>query len=88
MLKAKFIREDASHPPSFRKAYELEEGGPLPRFVVCSAVERCFDHGGPELLIFAADENGKVTDYMDLEGSYRGGTDHEEALRRAGYEVC
>ena len=36
MLKAKFILEDKSHPPSLR---------------------------------------------------YRGGTDHEEALRRAGYEV-
>lgn len=43
---------------------------------------------GPETYIFPADENGEVTDWGELEGSYKGGLDHEEALRGAGYEVA
>jgi hypothetical protein len=42
---------------------------------------------GPETYIFPADAEGKVLDWGELDGSFRGRLDHEEALRGAGYEV-
>lgn len=42
---------------------------------------------GPETYIFGWDEGVKdVASWGELEGSYRGGLDHDEALRGAGYE--
>lgn len=43
---------------------------------------------GPETYIFPCDEKGKVLDWCELEGSFRGRLDLEEALHRAGYEVA
>lgn len=43
---------------------------------------------GAETYIFPADESGQVIDWGELDGSYRGGLDHAEALRGAGYEVA
>lgn len=42
---------------------------------------------GPETYIFPCDEDGEVTNWGEQRGSYKGGLDHEEALRGAGYEV-
>ena len=42
---------------------------------------------GPETYIFPADEDGEVLDWLELEGSYKGGLDHERALRGAGYVI-
>lgn len=44
-------------------------------------------YSGPETYIFACDGQGKVTDWMELDGSYSGGLDHERALRQAGYDT-
>jgi hypothetical protein len=52
--------------------------------VVVSAVVA---YSGPETFIFPADENGKVIDFGELQGSFQGGLDHNEALRGSGYEV-
>lgn len=41
----------------------------------------------PETYIFPADEAGRALSMGELPGSYKGGRDHEEALRRAGYAV-
>jgi len=54
-------------------------------YVVVSAAT--VPYSGPETYIFRADETGKITDWMEMDGSYRGGLDPVEALRRAGYEV-
>lgn len=43
--------------------------------------------GGPETYIFASDDQGAVTNWSELEGSYKGGLDHVAALAGAGYEV-
>lgn len=40
-----------------------------------------------ETLIYPANENGRFLSRVELPGSYRGGLDHAEALRRAGYTV-
>ncbi|ASZ73371.1 hypothetical protein SEA_LUCKYBARNES_54 [Brevibacterium phage LuckyBarnes] len=53
--------------------------------VIVSAADVPFS--GPETYIFPGTADGEVTDYGELEGSYRGGLDHEEALRGMGYEV-
>lgn len=54
-------------------------------FVIVSAVDAMFS--GPETYIFSATENGEAKNYTELYGSFRGGKDHSEALRRAGYEA-
>lgn len=54
-------------------------------FVVVSAATVMFS--GPETYIFAADEAGKVIDWTELGGSFKGGLDHEEALDNAGYTI-
>ena len=54
-------------------------------YVAVSATVAPFS--GPETYIFAADKAGKVTSYSELEGSFRGGLDHEAALAKAGYQV-
>lgn len=42
--------------------------------------------GSPETYIFPADRSGEITDFGELDGSFRGSLDHEEALRNAGYD--
>lgn len=42
---------------------------------------------GPETYIFPANPDGRVKDYGELAGSYRGGLNIAEALENAGYEV-
>lgn len=57
------------------------------KYVVVSAVRVL---GVPETYIFPARKAGDVVviaDYSELPGSYRGGLDHNEALRGAGYAV-
>ena len=53
-------------------------------YVITSAAVVRFT--GPETYIFPATDSGEVTDWVELSGSYRGGFDHKEALRRAGYD--
>lgn len=53
-------------------------------YVVVSAVVA---YSGPETYIFAAMEDGTVTSWIDLPGSFQGGLDHEEALKGAGYQI-
>lgn len=43
--------------------------------------------GVPETYIFGADENGKVTQWLELPGSFKGALDHREALDNAGYSI-
>ena len=42
---------------------------------------------GPETYIFGCDSEGESIDYGELDGSFRGGLDHAQALRNAGYEI-
>ena len=58
---------------------------PVP-LVIVSATNVPFG-GGPETYVFEANEDGEVTNWGELDGSFKGGLDHAEALRGAGYEV-
>lgn len=55
------------------------------KFVVVSAVIAMYS--GAETYIFPANEEGEILDWGELDGSFRGGLDHEQALSNAGYEV-
>jgi len=48
-------------------------------YVVVSATEV---FGRPETYIFPSDENGKVTDWLELEGSFQGEWNIDKALSR------
>ena len=54
------------------------------KFVVVSAT---IVSTKPETYIFAANKDGRVIDWGELDGSYQGGLSHEEALTGAGYLV-
>lgn len=65
--------------------YDTEQNQKSTEYVIVSAANVYFS--GPETYIFPADEEGKIVDWGELEGSYKGGPSHERALRNAGYEV-
>lgn len=44
-------------------------------------------HQPPETFIFPATPEGEIENFSELDGSYRGGLDHEQALANAGYEL-
>lgn len=77
-MKVTFIRRIDGYIGDAR-LYRDEEG----KFLVVSAVVAPFS--GPETYIFSATEEGGATDFTELEGSFRGGLDHRQALRNAGY---
>lgn len=56
-------------------------------YIVVSAISIAFDTARPETFIFPADEDGNITSWGELDGSYQGGMDHGVALKRAGYEI-
>lgn len=56
------------------------------KFVVVSAIHDPIT-GIPETYIFPVNVVGVVLDWGELDGSYRDGLDHAEALKRAGYEI-
>jgi len=75
-------------PPIKVKDYAEDIGGMEVKeheYVVVSAADAMFT--GPETYIFAADSEGKILNWSELEGSYRGGYDHETALKGAGYTL-
>lgn len=55
-------------------------------FVIVSAAEAPYT--GPETYIFPASEDGQITDWCELDGSFRGGLDHAQALAGAGYQIA
>lgn len=65
--------------------WETEEYAAQTNHVIVSAVIALYS--GPETYIFPANEEGKVLDWGELDGSFRGSLDHEQALRDAGYEI-
>lgn len=53
-------------------------------YVVISAVNNAYAH---ETYIFPSDQDGKVLDWSELDGSYQGGTDHGHAIQSAGWTL-
>lgn len=55
--------------------------------IIVSAVGVVGSYDGPETYIFPANAEGVVTNWGELDGSFKGSQDHEQALTRAGYTV-
>ncbi len=72
-------------PLSIEKDWDKETKGKITEYVIVSATNAMF--GGPETYIFPASADGEVTDWGELEGSYKGDYDHVVALAGAGYAV-
>ena len=83
-MKATFIKELEGFNGE-AKMYRLDPQLEGHELVAVSAVIAMFS--GPETYIFPCDENGVVTDWGELNGSFRGALDHEQALTNAGYEI-
>lgn len=62
----------------------FDADGLLYEYVIVSAIH---DDMYNETLIFPSNGYGTVVDWGDLRGSFAGDTDHERALRNAGYVV-
>jgi hypothetical protein len=71
-------------PPLIEKDYEGKPRGKH-KYVVVSAAVAMFS--GSETYIFPATKSGEIKNFGELDGSYRGGLDHETALRNAGYSI-
>lgn len=54
-------------------------------YIATSAV--IVPYSGAETYVFPCDADGRVLNWAELDGSYRGGLDHLEAIRGAGYEI-
>lgn len=73
-----------ARPDIQQKLYRLEP--PANRdvqYVVVSGADVPFS--GPETYIFRSDEDGKITDWLEMRGSFRGDIDHARALSGLGY---
>ena len=66
-----------SEPIDFGWDYESEDVEGKTEYVVASGISNEF---GTETFIFATDQDGKVLDWGELEGSFSGGIDHQEAI--------
>lgn len=75
-----------SQPIKYERWGEEDEKPEQYEHVIVSAASVMFS--GPETYIFGANEAGEITNWTELDGSFRGGLDHEAALRGAGYEIA
>lgn len=88
VTKAKKMRGDAAcyrlSPPMVDTDWRGTEAHH--EYVIVSANDVMFS--GPETYIFPGDEEGNVTDWGELPGSFKGDLDHERALSGAGYVLA
>jgi hypothetical protein len=61
-----------------------DEGGNPQEYVVVSAVGNSMIH---ETYIFPANPRGDIISFLEMKGSDRDTTNHEQVLNNAGYEV-
>lgn len=83
--KAIEVQRTAKDKAIQQRVYQLDPPLSGHEYVVVSAA--IVPLSGPETYIFPSDAAGTVTAWGELDGSYRGGLDHAEAMRRAGYEI-
>ena len=82
------------HASLYKLSHAVEYNGPRSdndppakrtQYVIVSAVVA--PATGEETYVFPADAQGKVLSWTELDGSYRGGMSHTEALWQAGFEL-
>jgi len=95
MKTAKFIRDIEgwkSNAKLFKVTPKIEWDNlsgskPKTEYVIVSAISFAFDTGQPETFIFPSDKEGNPLNMLELDGSSRGTTSHEEVLNNAGYKI-
>ena len=65
-------------PVGYDFDYEKDKNTKKTKYVVVSAADPMFS--GPETYIFPANKEGEIVDWGELNGSYKGGHDHDRAL--------
>lgn len=64
---------------------DWDGGTYLHKYVIASGAD--VPYSGPETYIFPANEHGEITDWGELDGSYRGDINCDKAIENAGYTV-
>lgn len=87
-MEATLVKEMESSAGASLRLYKLSEPYTVRDYdgdekvtcdhVVVSAVHVAYS--GPETYVFPADDAGEVIDWGELDGSFKGALDHEEAL--------
>lgn len=86
MKTAKFIKQITNFRGDAR-LYRLSRPLSKYKFVIVSAIKPnnvAYDY---ETFIFGSNENGEVTNWLELSGSFTGEMNHEKALKNAGYII-
>lgn len=86
-MKATFIKKLTKNFRGDVRLYKLDPPIDGSEFVAVSGIHCALDTGRPETFIFKADGEGNITDWLELEGSFRGAVDHARALEGAGYTI-
>lgn len=94
MKTAKFIKQIEPAAGDMRlyklsepvKVNDWEDEPETTEYVAVSAVIAAFT--GPETYIFPANGEGKITEWGEMEGSYRGGLNHARALEGLGFVIA
>ena len=85
-MNYKLVKDDLDGFQGHAALYELDEkisygygdDKAETKYVVVSAANAMYS--GPETYIFPADKSGEIVDWGELDGSYKGGYDHDQAL--------
>ena len=85
-MKAILVKDNLQNFTGHAALYRMEPPLDGREFVIASATNAMFT--GPETYLFPADADGRVIDWSEIEGSYRGGLSHAIALGRAGYSIA
>jgi hypothetical protein len=79
--KAYLIIDNLRGFTGYAALYRLDPPYLCNKYVVASAVEVL---NVPETYLFVSDKNGKVRDFAELEGSFKGELNHQRALAGCG----
>ena len=80
------IRTEAMTVSESNGVRYFSDGTAYTNYVVTSAANVPFS--GPETYLFPADKDGKIINWLELEGSFRGDLDHQQAIRNAGWLIA
>ena len=84
MGTATYIKDSNDNMSGDARLYRLDPPHDGEDLVIVSGIDNGHRH---ETYIFPANEQGQVTDWLELEGSFQGSIDHDKALRGLGYEI-
>jgi len=85
-MKAVLIKDNLPDFNGYAALYQMTPAHDGHEFVVASAANVPFS--GPETYLFPAAADGEIKSFSELDGSYRGGLDHAQALSNAGYTIA